>query len=464
MLVPFTGQSFDDGAYGLPAARLINWYAEAAPDRPDRGFRLLPVPGVVPFHGDADGKAVTGLELQDATGHILAHTGDTLRVLDRSGALVASHALAAAAHVTRFAKSQLDVVASTGEQAFTLSDAGLAEVVLPDGASGGILDAAEAAQRHIYVEDGSARMWWSDVADAATVKADAFLTAEDDSDNLRAVRTFQGSVYLYGARSIQVLRPSGNEDAPFYPSPGGTIPKGVVGRAAVTAADFGQFFVGDDNLVYRLSGYQAERISTSWIERRVGDVAGADRPAILLTTYSWEGHTFIVLRLPGVGTWARDAATRLWHRQQSYGAADATSHRAAFLDVDGTVFVGMADGRVGTLTRDTLREMGGQTVCLAGSIVPIEDGRPVIRNAVIEAQSGQSVLEDPLRIEMRMSPDGRVWRRWIDQSVGKVGEYGHRAVVGPFGRFAPPLMALEIRYSGDVPLAINGVKLNAARP
>lgn len=462
MLVPFTGQSFDDDAYGLPASRLINWHAEVAPERPNRGFRLLPTPGVNLFSGALRGLACTAIDVDDQTGRIFAHVGATVAFFGSRGEIVAQQSVTRSDAVSRISKSQTEIVIATGSQAFLVSEDAVSEITLPDGASGGVLDATESGQRHIYVENNSGRIWWSNVADAATIKADAFLTAEDEADNIRAVRSFQNSVFLFGARTIQVLRPSGSEDAPFYPSPGGTIPKGVTGRAAVTSADFGQFFVGDDSLVYRLNSYQAERISTNWIERRIKDVPTSKRPEILLTSYPWEGHTFVLLRLPDVGTWAWDAATGMWHRQQSYG--QEISQRNTFFDLDGEVYVGMTDGRIGRLTRETTFELENTTVALAGSIIPIEDGRPVIRNAVVEAQAGTGPADEDVEIEMRLSPNGRSWYEWERGLIGRVGEYNRRTVFGPFGRFEPPLMGLELRYSGKTPLPINAVKLNQARP
>lgn len=468
MLAPFTGQVFDDGAYGLPSVELTNWYVEAALDRPDRQYRLIPTAGLAPFANGGNNQGVTGLGFADnfgTQGNLLVHSGATLRAYDRNGALTGQYAVGATQGKSRFASSELDLVLGTGTAAYIINEGQTspAQVSLPNGRP--IVDIAEIGQRHIYVEQSSGRIWYSAVADASTVLADAFITAEDEADELRAVRSFQNSLFLYGSRSIQVLRPSGNESSPFYPSPAGTLPKGVIGRSAVTIADFGQFFVGDDNIVYRLSGYQAERISTHWIERSIQALSYEDRAEISLTSYAWEGHTFLSLRLPDKGTYNYDAATQLWHREQSYQSE--TSRRTSYQEAWGNVFVGDAFGSVSVLDRNTGDELGEPIVRVATTLVPVQDNRPDISNIVIEGQSGLGTttgLDAAPIIEIRLSEDGRRWRHWQQGNIGAIGDFKRKTVFGPFGRMEPPFFAVQIRYSGGLPIALSALRINQARP
>lgn len=468
MLAPFAGQAFDDGAYGIPSVELINWYVETAPDRADRGYRLIPVAGLTQLTDPGNNEPIAGIGFADGfnvDGGLLVHSGTQLRNYGRDGMLQTVHRVTPSNGKTRFASSELDVVMGTGLRAYKIAqDTPIAqEIVLPNNRP--IIDIAEIGQRHIYVEGRSGRLWYSEVADAAMIKADAFLTAEDEADELRAVRSFQGSLYLYGARSIQVLRPSGDEASPFYPSPAGTLPKGVIGRSAITIADFGQFFVGDDNIVYRLSGYQAQRISTHWIERRIQDLSFELRREVALTSYVWEGHTFLSLRLPNIGTYTYDAATQLWHRQKSYGIE--TSRRTAYREAWGKVYVGDAHGCVSFLDRGQGGEVGNPFPRIASTIIPIEDGAPDIANIVIEAQSGLGAIQgadtQPV-IELRLSRDGHRWGDWQQGQLGKIGDFARKTVFGPFGKMNAPFFVLQVRYSGDLPITITALRLNQRRP
>jgi hypothetical protein len=460
MLAPFSGQVFDDGAYGLPSIELSNWYVEEAPDRPNRGGRLIPSPGLV--LAASPGGSVSGIGYDDFKGHLLVHAGGALVRYNQAFTALRSDVLAATDEQTRFASSQIETVVSTGSAAAIASETGLQTVTLPNGVIG---DVAESEQRHVYLEKGTGRVWYSEVADAGNIKADAFLTAEEEPDEVRAVRSFQGSVFLYGARSIQPIRNSGNEAAPFYPAPGGSIAKGCLGRAAVTQADLGQFFVGDDHIVYRLNGYQPQRISTHWLERRIQDLSFADKARVSLTAFAWEGHTLILLRLPGIGSYAYDAATQRWHKRETYPGGEL--RQRAFREAWGEVVSGTEDGRLWRLRRDAGTDGTDPIVRVASTLVPVEDSRPFIANIVVEVQPGIGTNlppgNDPV-IEVQISRDGRTWGNWTTGSIGRQGQFTRRHVFGPFGVMQPPFFGLKIRTSSPVPVTVTGVKINEKTP
>lgn len=458
MLVPFSGQTFDDTDYGVPSTTLTNWYVRQIGDRSDRSGRLMPTPNAAPFAQGTGRNA--GMTFIERDGLLAAHIGGSVVLYERDGTINSSFIVDAATEApTRFESSQLETVMGTGKKVFTVATSGVTEVTLPSGED--VADFAEIGQRHVYIESGSGRLWFSDVADAATIKADAFLTAEDAPDDLLAVRAFQNSLYLYGSKTIQVLRPSGSESSPFYPSPGGTLPKGVIGRAGVTSADFGQFFVGDDNIVYRLAGYQATRISTHFLEQKIEDLAFEDRNRVHLTNYAWEGHTFVVLRIPDVGTWAYDAATNRWHRLRGYQSE--LSLRTSYQDAWGGVYVGTESGAIGKLSRTEQTEFGDPVIREGSAIVPIKSGYQDIETIIVETALGIGTATGPdvnPQIEVRTSPDGRNWNPWHSGSVGLQGNYAIQTVFGPFGIFRSTFMAVAIRYSGGLPMTVSAVRMN----
>ena len=79
--------------------------------------------------------------------------------------------------------------------------------------------------------------------------------------------------------------------------------------------DNSTFFVGTDRSIYRLTGYDAQRISTHAIEQAL---AGQDISKAYAFTYEDRGHKIAYFCFPTI-TFGYDAATQKWHRRRSYG-------------------------------------------------------------------------------------------------------------------------------------------------
>lgn len=463
--IPVGAGAYSNNEYGLPEIRLENWYAEGAPDRPDRPYRLVPTPGLDAWCSGMNG-AVRGMFQADGllSGDLVAAAGLRVYRVNSSGTETEVGTITGTDSVS-FAGSQLDLVMTAGGSAYTVDSSSISTITV-GAATGDIVDVAEYGQRHLFLEDGTGRFWWSDVADASTVQNTAFGTAASEPDNLLGLEVYNGTVLLFGTSSTEGWVATGDADAAFVQRPGFAVDVGIVGRAAKTAIDFGLFLVGSDGLVYRLDGFQPRRVSTDTIDRLIESVAEAERANIRLSSHKWGGHVFIGLHLPGVGDYFYDVATQEWARRREMNADRHLAHE--FVSFGGTVYAGdRSVGSIYKLDRTSYTHNSLTVRRVATAIIPVVDRRPPIKNLTVELQPGVGLVTgqgaDP-QCMLRFSRDGRTWSNEVLRGFGKIGEYLRRAIYGNLGRFDPPAMMVEVAVSDPVPATISGLVVNRAKP
>jgi hypothetical protein len=464
--IPLGASAYDGNAYGFPSIVLENWFAEEAGERNDRPYRLIPTPGLTSFATGLNG-AVRGMFQTDGIESGKAFVCAGLRVHSiTSAGVVAEVGTVTGTDEARFAASQSDLVMTAGGTAYVVTSS-LASITI-SGASGNIIDCAEIAQRHLFLEEGTGRFWFSDVADPSTVPATSFATAESEPDQLYAIRVVGDLVYLFGSRTVEIWEYTGSDALPFRPI-SAAIDAGVVARGAIAQGDFGLFAVGRDSsgneVVYAVNGGGIQRVSTHPIERLIEDVTEANRASIRLTSHGWGGHTFIGLHLPGIGDYFYDIGGRTWHRRREL---NATRYLAGFFFAAwGERFAGdLTAGTVYRMDRNVYTHNSNAVRRVASTIIPIEDGRPTIDNLTVELQGGVGLTtgqgSDP-QVMLRWAEDGIDWGNEVTRSFGKEGERNYRAYFGSLGRFVPPAMAIEIAVADPVAATVTGLSINRVR-
>lgn len=160
---------------------------------------------------------------------------------------------------------------------------------------------------------------------ATTINALTFITAEGKPDGLLRAIPYT-DLYLFGLDSIEVWRNTAQPSPAFPFSRVLVIPKGVVGRYAISGyengIDQGLVFVGSDRVVYALDGYSPKKISTPDVDRAIGDFveAGGDPTTIEMFPYVIGGHSCIAMRC-SAWCWMLDLDNGVWFERQSYGSA-----------------------------------------------------------------------------------------------------------------------------------------------
>lgn len=189
---------------------------------------------------------------------------------------------------------------------------------------GGVLPAVNSVceqDGYFFFTTGDGRCFASGL-NATTVNASTFITCEGKPDGLLRAIPFT-ELYLCGTDSIEVWHDTA-EAAPAFPySRVKVIPKGIIGRSAISGwengIDKGLVFVGSDRIVYALNGYSPVKISTPDVDRAITAFidAGGDANTIEMFPYVVGGHSCIVMTCSAF-TWVMDLDTSYWHERQSY--------------------------------------------------------------------------------------------------------------------------------------------------
>jgi hypothetical protein len=314
----------DAGKYKfLGDAKLVNCYAEIRNDNGKAKYNVVPSDGSTLFSAVADTPCRGAFYAEDLDIAYVSHSGRVYQV--NSAGTATSVGLLPGIDKVRFARNQ-----ATMPQFVIRCDAGLfkiennvistiSDVDLPD-----VEDICDADGYIVYIiADG--RYFISGLNDAATIDALDFASAEQASDKLVAGWSWGGYLLLFGQRTIEPHKNTGNADFPFEPMPT-VIPRGCAGKWTIANCDNSVMFLGDDGIYYRLNGFQPVRISNHEVERLIQ--SESDPSVIEAQSWSRGGHAFIELKAP---TWSKtwDANTGQWHDRETYNQ-NTWRHNNAF--------------------------------------------------------------------------------------------------------------------------------------
>jgi hypothetical protein len=125
-----------------------------------------------------------------------------------------------------------------------------------------------------------------------SVSALSFGTAEAKPDGLTRCVPYAGQLFLFGGFTTEVWSDVGATPFPFQRRV--VIPRGIAGPYCVAGHEdaFGRAlcWVGDDNAVYKLNGYTAQKISPPDLDALIEDVT--DKTSSKCRCSSPRGHAF----------------------------------------------------------------------------------------------------------------------------------------------------------------------------
>lgn len=420
----------------LPSLRLINWLSEQAPTT-ETGLILLPRWGMAPLF---DLPNVRGLYREDGVvgGSLLTISDQTLFVNDEAvDDVPGTDKVEWAYTLDGLFLLSGGIVYETDGDTVTASE-------LPDGVLAsslaqidGILLASHRDTQEIFFRLPGDTTW------AALDK----IVAVREPDPVLALRSLADLLWVFGSSSIEPFAPTGDIEAPLQRLDGASINRGCKDRDSIVQADNTLIFVGEDNIVYRLSNVP-ERISDHGIEERMG---------LSVTCSAWsyvqDGHTIVVFNLDAE-TLAYDLSNGKWI-QFKYAA-----NRFINLGIyDGRkTYVGGA--KVWTL-ESRANDDGEELERLFTSLAPTK--RPVSCDALqVSLSPGVAQIGDPsATLQTRWSDDqGRTWKGWREASTGEGGQYRKRIIYRRLGMIDAPGRVFEHRITDDVNVRVSGVEMN----
>lgn len=300
--------------------RLINAYAEKAPEGSRSAYLWRPAPGLdAAFTAGSDaprGALLVGSVLYTVNGdkvYTVTESAGVYTVTELTGTIggdgpviIAHNMKSPTADILFVHSGGMATISGTSVTSFSDAD-------LPSVNSIAFMDG------YFFVTSADGRCFSSDLNDTEFQAAN-YVTAEAAPDGLQRVVAFGRDLLLMGERTTEFWGNTGNATGfPF--SRGPVVPVGLLSTQAVAGFEPGfpapLIWVGNDRGVYQLNGYSPVRISTPHIDRLIEAVS--DATTLQAGVYVAAGHPCWVLKSPD-WTIVYDVSTGFWHERKSIGS------------------------------------------------------------------------------------------------------------------------------------------------
>lgn len=487
--VPFSRNAYESRSRPLSSQRLVNLYAEAAPEDGKSPIVLYGTPGQITFGAQStidtelgeplkteDGDAlllesslpVYGMHVMGST--LFVVTGGQVSIMDSAGRFESIGDIGLNSSFVQMEDNGTEtVILKSDGTAYIATTTSVTEITDPDyqlASSVTVMDGY-----HIFSKQKSGQFFISGLNDAANYDALDFATAEGRADDIVRVFADHRELWIFGKETIEVWYNSGNKDFPFERIQGAFIERGCAAKLSVAKEANTLYWLGDDLIIYQARQYLPERISTHAIEKALLEKDNIEDAVSFI--YTQEGHKFYILTFPASGgTFVYDIATGLWHERESFDKNiwRACTHAFAF----GKNLVGDCEvGLVSELVLDVYQENGETIRRIAQSPNMFAgNNRFIIDMLRIDLDAGVGLVGDH---SLALDGDAIAMLSWSDDgghtfsnerfaSFGKVGEYKNRLVWRALGQSRQRMFRITI--TDPVKVAILGayVDVRTGRP
>jgi len=453
VLLPAIGQSYEHPDIPLSAQSTKNWFPEINQES-QTVLSLQPYPGTKTFSSKAGidrGMTVWGNQLYKVTDKAL-YSVNTVGVQTSIGTIDG------VGRCTFPASATILVIVTSGfvyqYDGNTLSEITDVDLEIPN--YGAYLN-----NQWIY-QGSRARFCVSEAGQPANINGLNYASAESEGDDLVRPYVFNQILYLFGEKNTEAWYNSGQGRPPFDRVDGGIIQKGLGAADSLDNNDQSMYFLGDDRIVYQMSGSQVQPISTIPISTLFD--AYEDVSTAVGFCFNYHGQEFYQITVSDQ-TWLYSQDSGGWS-QITYSAKEIASPVSSYAEVYGKKLIAI----------------GGDIVELSDSATTF-DGEIMIRERITGQVSGEifgaagiglRVFMSRLEIIIKGIPDldvtPKIMVSWSDDSgytfsneriveCGQLGNYQFKAITHQLGSFYERVFKIRIsdnsRYSlhkvtGDV--------------
>jgi len=278
------------------------------------------------------------------------------------------------------------------------------------------------------------------------------------------VYTYDQVLYLFGTQTIESWWNSGLGNPPFDRIEGGVMEKGLGAVYSVANNDENIFFLGDNNQVYVLKGYNTDIVSSQFLVKEFDSYSVVDDAIGWCMTL--KGQDFYVLTFPTANkTWVYPIGGQWfeWSSGVEGGRNRASAYAYAY---NKHIVEDHSNGNLLELDFDSYTE-NGSTFIRQRETAPLYAGIYGAPGKRITMNSFQLFLEvgvgittgqgsDP-EIMLQVSDDGgKTFSTEIRGTIGKIGEYEHKVEWFALGSFENRV--IRIRVSDPVYICILDAK------
>lgn len=468
MIIPFVGQTYQMEAVSFDNQRSVNLYPLVSETGDSKSVTALrSTPGLSQFATAGDG-GIRGAIVSDDRSFFVS--GDTLFEVSKLGVSTSRGTLNTSTSIVSIEENPTQIMIIDGLNGYIFNKitnvfAQITDVDFPtpsdltfqDGYF--IVTKADSAQFHI-----------SALNDGLTWGALDFTTVESSPDDLVGIISDRSNLWLFGEKTTEIFVNTGATAFPFQRLQGTTIETGCAAAETIIEINNAIYWLGTDengdSIVWKNAGYQAQRVSTQAIERKLAE--SSDFTESYAWAYHERGHAFIMFQIKGLDTTlCLDVATNAWHERmfRNTSTADEEQHRGScHVFFDQKHLVGdRENNKIYQMSLDFFDDDGDPLV--KKRISPhIDEEKRLITHAQFELDmevgvgtvNGQG--EDP-QIWMQYSDDGgHTWSNKLFRTLGALGNFFTRVKWNKLGKSRDRVYSIEI--SDPVFVQINEAILN----
>lgn len=270
------------------------------------------------------------------------------------------------------------------------------------------------------------------------------IAAEGNPDFIVSLISDHRELILFGTKTTEINRNTGNSVLPFARTSGGFIETGCGAKYSPVKVNNSVYFLDDNNQVRVLNGLQTQIISTPSISYQIGELE--DPQEATGYTYSIEGHVIYVLTFPGANiTYCFDTTTNMWYKWSTGGYYNRHTSNC-FIRYSGYNLVGdKSNGKIYVI--DPTSRLDDVTQVYRERITQythIESRTTFFERLLLDIQTATELTGDP-KIMLDFSDDfGHTWSTPIQASLGKVGQFNARVEFFELGAAEYRLFRLRI--------------------
>lgn len=303
-----------------------------------------------------------------------------------------------------------------------------------------------------------------------------FGTAEINPDKIVAVHVNHNELFVCGQETIELFQNVGGAGFPFQRIPGANVQKGVHAKFSIVEFDNTFVFAGggrnEKTAIWKISGSSsAIKMSTDAIDTQIQKFNEAEIKDSFALTWSERGQflvsfTFESTRIPSKtfvynATASALAGGSIWFEQQT-GVDDNRYRVQSIVRAFGKLLVGdQSTGIIGEIDQGTLTYYGEPILRQSITSPFSADGVELFAGsfeATFQAGVGLTNGLDP-QVRLADSNDGgHTFKNERSRGIGKIGEYGQRAVWERQGSFP---VARTISLTITDPVIANLIRISA---
>lgn len=309
------------------------------------------------------------------------------------------------------------------------------------------------------VERSSNKLWRSTLDDPTTVSALGFTTVDTYGDDVVGMVSQGRQPLVFKQLSIEAFY---NDGSAKVFSRTEVVARGCAAGDSIVKDTTGVYFLGEDLLVYRLVGYQAQAISTETVARLIQ--AQVSPQTAVGWMYQEAGHTFYILSFSGL-TLSYDLNTSLWSKRVSHGRDNWRVSCHVWVPGWRKHVVGdVASGDLMFLDPEAYNEMD-DPLRWRVTAPPMWNNthRTSVAEFIADIETGVSTTAgvEPEVVLDWSNNGGKTYQGGIARGFGAPGEYNKRVRWGSLGAhesWTPRLTVVD-----DVPVRCAGAYVRATR-